>query len=804
MSMLKKDKNKVVKKGNKTIPKTVQQTLPYIEAYENGVMQLEPCVFSQLNEYDDISFKTTSDENQENIYEQYMKFLNSLNPKEDVSFYFVNTKEDEKNKLERISPIMRGDKYDDLRKEMSDMLRDKMSGSRNNIETKKYITLRIEDNSVDKAMQKFFTLGANLDASFRKISKKPLHTVDLAKRLEICHSIFNSDEKNYWFEHDAEGKVSIDYKKMAKQGLTTKDLIAPSVLKFNGSDFQIGERFGQAMSLDGIANWMNTNFLSDLCGMNFESSIGLHIQAIPQEEAIKLVHNRSVNITSEVMEKQKSALQSGYSPEFISVDLQNAKNQIDSLQEDMLNRDQRLFYFSLDLVHFAPDKDTLKEQTKMIKAIANKYMCTIRPAMMQQERCFISAIPFGLNRMHNSRLMTTESLGIFMPFDEITQFDDNGFYYGLNAINKSLIIYDRLKGQNYNGLILGTPGSGKSFSAKRTICSTLLNTNADVFIIDPDGEYGPVANAFDGTVIKIAPGNGVYINPLDLDIDTSADNEMNPLAMKTDFICGMLETMLGRGAQLTPAQRSIVDRCVQLIYRPYFEHLAEMPADETGKKPTIDRDSCPTLQNLFEALMTQKQSDAQYLGLVMEAYTNGTFDTFAHRTNVDTNNRLIIYDIKDIGSNLRELGLKVCMNDIWNKMVENKRSNKWTWFYIDEFHLLMSNPSTSEFLKTIWKRARKFLGVPTGITQNVEDLLQSPEARAIINNSSFIQMLNQSAMDRGALAELLHLSENDIEFITNAEAGHGLIYNGKQAIPFADDFPKNSKLYHIMSTKAGE
>lgn len=790
------------RKAKQPIPKTVQQTLPYIEAYENGVMQVENGVFSATSEYEDISFKTSSDEEQENIYQAYMKFLNTINPKDDISLSFVNCAEDEKNKLERIAPIMRGDKYDELRKEMSDILQTRMSASRNNLTTKKYITVRTESNSVDDAIKNLNSIQAELDKNFRKITKTPLKFLNLPQRLELMNGILNSNEKNYWFEHDERGNVSVDFKKMAKQGLTTKDIIAPNVLKFTDSCFQIGERWGQAMYLENVANWMNTNFLADLCGINFESVVTLHIKAIPQEKALKMVHNQSVNITAEVIEKQKKALKSGYDPSFISADLKNAKDQIDALQEDMMNRDQKLFYMSLVLVHFAENKEELTKQSNAIKGIANKYMSTIKTLMFQQERGFVSALPMGIDRTFASRLLTTESLGIFIPFDEINMFDDGGFYYGVNAINKSLIVYNRKKGQNYNGLVLGASGSGKSFSSKREIASVLLNTNADVYIVDPDGEYGPLANAFGGSIVNIAPGNGVYINPFDLDIDTSYDADSNPITTKVDFVCGMLETMLGSGAQLTPTQKTIVDRCVRQIYTPYLEHLRELPVGPDGKARTIDRDHCPTMQQLFDSLLGQPQPEAQNLALVMETYTTGSFDTFAHRTNVNLDNRMIVYNIKNIGTNLRELALKVCMNDMWNRMMENKRQNKWTWLYIDEFHLLLSNNSTSEFLKGVWKRARKWYGIPTGITQNVEDLLMSPAARAIINNSSFVYMLNQSAMDRGMLQEILKLSDNDMEFVTNAEKGHGLIYNGHHAVPFEDDFPKTGKLYSIFTTKA--
>jgi type IV secretory pathway VirB4 component len=571
-----------------------------------------------------------------------------------------------------------------------------------------------------------------------------------------------------------------------------------------GNYFQIGERFGQAMYLDNVANWMNSNFLADFCNLNFESVVTMHIEPIPQEDALKKIKEQSVNITAAIMDKQKGAIREGYSPEFLPAHLKNANEQIDNLQEDLTNRDQKMFYMSLCLMHFADTKEELETNKKVIKNTAAKYMSTIQPLMMQQERGFATALPLGLDKIFAKRPLTTESLGVFIPFDEAVSFEEGGFYYGVNPVNKSLIIHNRLNGMNYNGLVLGASGSGKSFASKREMISAILSTDADIFIIDPDGEYSPLAEAFGGTVVNIAPGNQVHINPLDLDTDTTFDSDLNPMAMKTDFTCGILETMLGNGARLTPTQRSIMDRCIQQIYRPYLEHLQELPPDASGKRRTIDREQCPTFQQLFDALLSQPQPEAQNLALVMETYTTGTFDTFAHRTNQDLNSRLIVYNIKNVGTNLKELALKVCTNDVWNRMVENKRKNKWTWFYIDEFHLLLSNPSTSEFLKSIWKRARKFQGVPTGITQNVEDLLNSPDARTIINNTSFTYLLNQSEMDRRMLTELLKLTENDMEYITHVDPGHGLIVNNGRALPFVDEFPKDTKLYKIMSTKAGE
>lgn len=796
MKDIKAKKNAVKKKGVPAIKKTVAQTIPFIDAYENGMIQIENSRFSKTLEINDISFKTKSNDEQEEIYDNYLKLLNSINAGDDIYFNFINYKEATASSLSGVLPQPTGDKYDMYRNEMATMIKNKVADGRKSIKTRKFATIRADAQSVDDAARKLNDIESEFNNSYKKITKELPKSLDLPERLELINYIMNGNEINPWFEHDQNGKVSIDYKRMAKQNMQLKDIISPECFKFYGNKFQIGERYGQAMYLESVANWMNTNFLAELCETNFESCITLHIEPIPQAVAVKMIHNTSVNVNAEIIQKSNDN-KSGYIP----TDLRNISKQVEDLQEDLLNRDQKLFYMNIVLMHFAETEKELKEQATVLKNIASKYMCKISPLLMQQERGFTTSLPLGMDKTFSKRLMTTESLGVFIPFDEVNVFDKGGFYYGTNAINKSLIIHNRLKGQNYNGLILGSSGSGKSFSAKREMCNVFLNTNSDIYIIDPDGEYTPIADAFEGSVIRIAPGNGVYINPLDLDIDTSHDTDSNPITMKTDFIYGIVETMIGEGAKLTSTQKAVVGRCIQKIYRPYLEHLAELKPGPDGKKKTIDREYCPTLQNLFDALISQPQPEAQNLALIMEPFVTGAFDTFAHRTNVDLSNRLIVYDIKNIGTNLRELALKVCMNDVWNKMMENRRNDKWTWFYIDEFHLLMNNDSTSEFLKTVWKRARKWQGVPTGITQNVEDLLASSQARAIINNSSFVYMMNQSKMDRDMLAQLIGLTENDIQYITNADIGSGLIYTGKQSIPFKDVFPKNTELYKVMTTK---
>lgn len=792
------------KAAKKPIPKTSQQSLRYVECYENGIMQLEPGVFSMMYSFNDYSFKTKSEEEQLEIFEGYCKFLNALTPDEDIFITIANVPGDKKVSFETVIPQRKGDKYDIYRDELGAMIREKMETLRNNIVTRKFITVTIKEDDVDRVTKRFKEIHGEIDGAFKKITKENIKPVSLESRLELLALLYKGENTGLYFQHDMNGNVMVDWDYIRKQGLTTKDIVCPEGFKAKPTTIQLAEdRFAQSLYLDKFASWLNTNFFNDMCEANMESVITLHLEPIPQETSIKMIHNQSINITAEVMEKQKQLLKSGYDPSMIPMELSNAKDDIDDLQNDLQNRDQKCFFTNLVVSVFAENEEEVKKSGKMMKNIAAKHMCSLQPCLWMQERGLNASLPYGTDDLYKKKLLTTEALGVLIPFDEANTTDKGGFYYGVNAINKSLIVYNRLNGLNYNGLILGVSGSGKSFSAKREMISAILQTNADVYIIDPDREYTPLADAFDGQIVKIAPGSTNYINPFDLDMDNSYDKDLNPMAMKMDFICGMIETMTGGFSKISPSQRSIIDRCVRQIYSPYLENLAALPHKD-GKPITIDKASCPTMQNLFDALLSQPQPEAQNLALTMETYAIGMFDTFSHRTNVDLSKRVVVYDIKEIGTNLRELALKVCLNDIWNKMMENRRHNKWTFFYIDEFHLLLANASTSEFLKSIWKRARKWQGVPTGITQNVEDLLISSDARAIINNSSFIYMLNQSSMDRASLQELLFLSDSDLEYITNVDRGHGLIKTSKSIIPFVDNFPTNTELYQLMTTTPDE
>ena len=789
-STMEKVDKKIQKVKPGKLPKTVQESMPWLNCFENGVFQIAPGVFSKTFEFEDISFKTKSDEEQLVIYDAYMKCLNTVSPKEDIFFTILNYKDENDDKIASILPSEIGDKLDPYRRELANIILDKASEAKNNIETRKFITIRVEADSVDEAMTDLRSAGDSLSSAFAKCTKASLKELDLAGRLDVLNTIYRGmKEKNFCFKHDADGEVSIDLKEMRSHGLTVKDIIAPQYMKFTGKGFEIDERYGQVMYIEHFASMINSNLLSDLSELSFENVITLHISSIAEDVAASMLRNKSRNVEAEIAASNH-----------VSRELNSAYEELDDLINDVSNRDQKLFYANILITHFADDPETLKKQTKTIKKTGG--MNTFAPMLMQQERGFTSCLPLGHERTFTRQLLTTESLGTIVPFDEVNQFDKGGFYYGVNQVNRTLIIYNRTdpRRQNYNGLIFGASGSGKSFSAKREMASAFLLTKANICVIDPDEDYVDLAKALDGEVIKIAPGNGVHINPFDLDIDTSVDGEANPLAMKIDFIFGLVETMIGGNLSLTAIQKSILERCIRQIYRPYIQYLNDLPPQADGKKKTIDRDHCPTMQTLFDTLLSQPQAEAQQLALSMETFATGSQDTFAYKTNVDVDNRFIVYDIKSTTSALRELALKICTNDIWNNMMENRRRNIYTWFYIDEFHLLLANDSTAQFIKTIWKRARKWWGVPTGITQDVEDLLQSPHAHGILTNTSFVYMLDQAKQNAEILRQLLHLTETDVEYITHAEKGHGLLHTGRQTIPFSDKFPKNTELYKLMET----
>ena len=618
------------------------------------------------------------------------------------------------------------------------------------------------------------------------------------ERLEILQQILNQSEKNYAFEHTNDRTI-IDYKKLAKQGLNFKDIVSPQYLSFKGNHFAINDGYGQTLYLSNIPNRLSTSFYTELSSLAFEGVVSYYITPKTAKEASKIIRDLSVGVQTEMDSKKN-----GPTKKSIAM-----SNELEAWASDIQERDQKMFCFDLVITHFAKDRAALKQQEAKITGVADKYMGNVTPCIATQERSFITSLPLGTIIDTTSRYLNTESLALFQPFDEVNTFQEGGLYYGINAVNENVVVINKLKNDNYNSIILGSSGSGKSFAVKQEMTGVILNNpTASVFILDPEGEYSSMVERYGGAVVRISPQSKtmsesvkVHINACDLDIDTSLDPKSDPIAMKTDFICGLIETILGKNATLDAESLAIVTRCVDLMYEPYLDQLSNRKTPD-GRAVTIDREICPTLQKLFDLLLRQPEPCAHHLAKKIEPFVVGLYSIFAHTTNVDIDNRIICYDLSGItGDKLMNLALKVCLDDFWSRTLANRRKGRWTYIYADEAHRFFENPTSASYFEQFWRRLRKWNGVPTAITQNPSDLLISEKACLLLTQSSNIMILKQQEREQMILKELLNLQPSELGYIKKPKPGSGLIINNGFVIPFINEFPEDSPLFPLFSTK---
>lgn len=793
--------NKKKKSGGlfakQSIPNTAQKTIPYVKAYDSGIIEVAEKTFSKTYFVEDINFKIEEQNLQETIFLKFGDFLNMFGNavKAEFTIYNRSIVPEEFNKRALLE--YQGDNLDPLREETNKILLDKIAEGRNNIKKEIYLTVTIEEENEKNANNTFIRLDSEISSALKAINGATCKPLNINERMSLLYDIYHPDDTgalSKTAEIDGHKDVkAFDLQNLKNQGLSSKDAIAPVMLSFDSNSFKIDDYFGQVICLQNLPTFLSTEFIGEINDCPFNLLTSIHYDSLRQEKAARLVKNQILNINSDILDKQKKASRSGYSADLISPELTQAKEEAQKLMTDMSSRNQKLFYVTLVITHFAKDMETLNKQSENIMSIGQKYLVGLRRLTSQQELGFNSSLPLGNNKLFLKRLLTTETASLFIPFSTVELSQNRGIYYGLNAISRNMILFDRTASKNANGIILGTPGSGKSFSAKREILSVLLGTDADVYIIDPEGEYTPLAMLLGGEIVKLQAGGKTYINPLDMDLNYADDED--PVTLKADFVCSLCETVMGGRFGLSTYQKSIIDRCVRNVYRPYLDYMAKHP--ELG---SADYTKVPTLKHLYQELLKQEESEARVIALGLERFVTGSLDIFSKRTNVNIRKRFVVYNILEIGKGLKEMGIQVCLNDIWNRTIANKRNNRRTWFYIDEFYLLTQTESSATFLQEIFKRARKWGGVPTGITQNIEDLLISKEARTILANCDFVMMLNQAPNDRQSLAKQYHLSPQQLSYITNSEAGQGLLYTGKTFVPFVDKYPRNTKTFAAMTS----
>ena len=749
--------------------------------WPDGVCRVTDKYYTKTIQFQDINYQLAQNEDKTSIFEGWSDFLNYFDSSIHLQFSFLNLTAGAENFEQSIIIPDRDDGFDDIRKEYAEMLQNQLAKGNNGLVKTKYITFGIEAANIKEAKPRLERIEIDLMNNFKRlgVSASPLNGKE---RLKVMYDMFHMDNQSPF-------RFNWDW--LAPTGLSTKDFIAPSSFDFRDRhSFGFGDKFGEVSFYNIIASDLNDRTLADLLSMESSLVVGLHIQAIDQNAAIKNVKRKITELDEMKINEQKKAVRSGYDMDIIPSDLATYGGEAKKLLEDLQSRNERMFLITFLMLNTAPSKKQLNLNVKQAQSIAVQHNCQLVPLDFQQESGMVSCLPLGYNKISIQRGLTTSSTAIFVPFttQELFQVDKEALYCGLNALSNNMIMVDRKNLKNPNGLILGTPGSGKSFSAKREIANVLLVTDDDVISCDPEGEYFPLVEAFHGQVVKISPTSKNYINPMDINLNYS--DEDNPLSLKSDFILSLCELIVGGRDGLQPIEKTIIDRAVHIIYQPYLND----PRPE----------NVPILQDLYNTLRKQDEKEAKTLATALEIYVTGSLNVFNHRTNVDVNNRLVCYDIKELGKQLKKLGMLIVQDQVWGRVTANREAHKSTRYYIDEFHLLLKEEQTAAYSVEIWKRFRKWGGIPTGITQNVKDLLASQEIENIFENSDYIYMLNQAAGDREILAKKLGISQHQLSYVTQSGEGEGLLFYGNVILPFVDRFPKDLKLYSIMTTKPTE
>ena len=895
---------------------SAQNSIPYREMAKDGICRVQEKYYSKTIRFYDINYQLAQNEDKNAIFENWCDFLNYFDSTIHFQISFINHHSNMKEFESVIQIQPQNDAFDDVRMEYAQMLRDQLAKGNNGLVRTKYITFGIEAENIREAKPKLERIEADILNNFKVlgVSAYPLNGEE---RLQILYETFNPEEKV---------PFQFSYDRILRSGMGTKDFVAPTSFVFKeGKTFQMGNTIGAASYLQILAPELTDKMLAEFLDMNRNLIVNLHIQSIDQMKAIKLVKNKVTDINRMKIEEQKKAVRAGYDMDIIPSDLNTYGGEAKRLLEDLQSRNERMFLVTVLFLNTAKTKQELDNAVFQTAGIAQKYNCSLRRLDYLQEQGLMSSVPLGMNMIPIKRALTTTSTAIFVPFTTQELFmGGESLYYGLNALSNNMIMVDRKKLKNPNGLILGTPGcftgetklllpdgrkvsflelfaekeevfvnsfdfqkqelvkargydvrctkevtelvevelengetvrctpehwfltqsagyveacnlkvgakfipehevkavrflsleeavpvydisvegyqnfllscgvvvhnSGKSFAAKREIANVFFATQDDIIIGDPEGEYYPLVHALGGQVIHISPTSHDYINPMDINLDYSDDD--NPLGFKSDFILSLCELIMGSRNGIEAEEKSVIDRCLPLVYQKYFEN----PIPE----------NMPVLGDLYDCLRKQEEVQAQRIATALEIYVNGSLNVFNHRSNIQMDkHRVLCFQLKSLGKALKEIGLLIMQDAVWNRVTANRSKHKTTWFYIDEFHLLLKG-QTGSFSVEIWKRFRKWGGIPSGLTQNVKDLLASREIENIFENSDFIYMLNQAQGDRQILAKQLGISPHQLSYVTHSGPGEGLLFFGNVIIPFVDHFPKDTLLYSVLTTRPEE
>ena len=758
------------------IPKSVQQAIPIQCIWPDGIFKTGK-LYSKSFRFTDINYYIADRERKKDMFLNYSELLNAMDSGATAKIT-INNRRIDKEEFERsILLQMKEDGLDHYREEYNEMLRSKISETNNSIIRERYLTISVFKKSIDEARTFFSRVGTEVMSHLAKLSSVG-EELDAGERLKIFRDFFREDE---------EPCIEFDLKAFAKNGHSFKDWIAPDSMEFYQDYFKINDRYGRVLYMQNYANYVKDSMISELCDLSRNLMLSIDILPVPTDEAVKEIQNKLLGIETNVTNWQRRQNESNNFSAVVPYDMELQREETKEMLNDLTTRDQRMMFGILTMVHMADSKEQLDSDTETLKSIARKKLCQLSTLRWQQMDGLQTVLPFGQKKIHALRTMTTESTAVLIPFHTQEIMHEGGIYFGQNAVSKNMIVVNRKKLLNGNSFRLGVSGSGKSFSAKEEIVALALSTDDDIIILDPESEFGPLVTALGGENIILSATSENHINAMDM--DEAYGDEQNPLIEKSEFLLSVFEHLVGAG-NLTAKDKSIIDRCAADVYRDYM-------------RKGYQGEMMPTLKDLYRQMMLQKEAEARELALAAELFTNGSLNTFAKPTNVNTKSRIKAYDIRELGSQLMPLGMLVSLDSILNQVIKNWREGKTTWIFVDEFYLLFRYPFSAEFFYKLWKRIRKYNGFLNAMTQNVDEVLKSDTARLMLANSEFIVMLNQAATDREELARILNISENQLGYITNVKAGSGLIRCSGNIVPFENSHPRDS-LYRLMTTTPGE
>ena len=768
MKFLKKEKERV------KVPRSVQQAIPIKAVFEDGTFEVGRNKYSKSFRFTDVNYAVAGQEDKERMFLGYGSILNLLDAGSQPKLTIINRKLNKVDFDSKMKLDVGNDNLTKYRKEYNKILANNSIES-NGIIQEKLLTITIDKKNIEESRNYFSRTSTELSNNFSKLGSK-FTELDLNERLRIFYDFFRVGEEDIY---------KFDIRECMKKGHSFKDYICPDTFEFKSNYFKMGDRYGRVLYLKEYASFIKDNIISELTDLNKNMMLSIDIKPVPMEVAIKKAEKVRLGVETNIAQWQRRQNENNNFSAVIPYDMEKQREESKEFLDDLITRDQKMFLSTLTIVHTADSKEELDNDTESLIKTAEKYMCQIAILRFQQLDGLNTVMPSGVKRINTKRTLTTESLAVFMPFKVQEIQDSQGVYYGKNVISKNMILVDRKRLQNGNSFILGVSGSGKSFTAKQEITSIALrDKDADIIVIDPEAEYKPLIRALGGEVIKISATSDNHINALDLNKDY---DEKKPIVAKSEFILSLCEQVINT---ITPNQKAIIDRCTTLVYK-YFEQ-----GNYQGTPPT--------LEDFREVLLKQNEQEAKDIALALELFTKGSLNTFSKQTNVETNNRLICYDIIDLGEQLTPIGMLVILDSILNRISRNRKQGKRTYIFIDEIYLLFKYQYTSEFIYKLWKRIRKYGGCATGITQNIEEIIDNEKASLMLSNSELIIMLNQSYTDRERLAKLLDISEIEKEHITNVSSGEGLIRVRNSLIPFKNKFPKDTELYKLMTTKLEE